>query len=64
MGTVVSKSKDQVGEMKSGSRQKVANPEMKLFAERAAKRIKAWYGSRVIVESGALLNELRKDSSR
>ena len=50
--------------MKSEGRAKVAKPEMKLFAERAAKRLKAWYGSRVIADSGALLNDLRKDASR
>lgn len=64
MGTVDSKSKRRAGEMKSEGRAKVAKPEMKLFAERAAKRVKAWYGSRVIADSGALLNDLRKDASR
>lgn len=64
MGTIVSKSKRRAGGAKSGDGVKATKPEMKLFAERAAKRLKAWYGTRVVTDSGALLNDLRKDTSR
>ncbi len=40
-----------------------SKPDMKAFAARAAVRLKAWYGDRVIADSGPLLDELRKDAA-
>lgn len=40
-----------------------AKPDMRAFSARAAARLRAWYGGRVVADSGPLLDELRKDAS-
>lgn len=38
-------------------------PDMRAFAVRAAARLKAWYGERVVADSGPLIDDLRKDAA-
>lgn len=38
-------------------------PDMRVFAARAAARLKARYGNRVVADSGPLIEELRKDAA-
>lgn len=58
--STATKIKPQRAGTKSANRGK---PDMKVFAARAAARLKAWYGNRIIADSGPLLDDLRKDSA-